>query len=55
MRKYSEEPEDHRAFTEDFDRFYTWFAGAYDLLVKAFPFGRNGSAVPFPTLSARVF
>lgn len=41
MQKYSEEPEDHRAFTEDFDRFYTRFASAYDLLVKALPVWKN--------------
>ncbi|MGI9325582.1 MAG: class I SAM-dependent methyltransferase [Pseudomonadales bacterium] len=37
MQKYSEEPEDQQAFTEGFDRFYTRFAGVYDLLVKVFP------------------
>jgi len=35
--KFSEEPDDHRAFTAAFDRFYTRFARVYDLLVKAFP------------------
>lgn len=37
MRAYSEEPEDGRAFTEGFDRFYTRFARVYDLVVKALP------------------
>lgn len=41
MPKYSEEPEDQRAFTEGFDRFYTRFAGAYDLLVKTLPVWKN--------------
>jgi len=37
MPHYSEEPKDHRSFTERFDRFYTRFATIYDVLVKAFP------------------
>jgi ubiquinone/menaquinone biosynthesis C-methylase UbiE len=49
MRKYSEEPQDHRAFTEDFDHFYTRFAVAYDLLVKAFPLWKKWlrRAIPY--------
>lgn len=35
--RYSDEPDDRRKFTEDFDRFYTAFAGAYDLFVKFLP------------------
>lgn len=37
MAHHSEDPEDPRAFTERFDRFYTRFARAYDLLVKTVP------------------
>lgn len=50
MQKYSEEPEDHCAFTENFDRFYTRFAGAYDLLVKAVPLWKKWLRCAVPHL-----
>ncbi|WP_428267865.1 class I SAM-dependent methyltransferase [Haliangium sp.] len=40
-QRYSEEPRDHRAFTEAFDRFYTRFAPTYDVLVKVLPAWRT--------------
>ena len=38
---YSSEPADNKAFTENFDGFYTRFARTYDLLVKYLPVWRN--------------
>ena len=40
-RKYSNEPADNKAFTENFDGFYTRFARTYDLLVKYLPVWRR--------------
>lgn len=37
MRRFSQEPVDRPTFTARFDRFYTRFATAYDLLIKLFP------------------
>jgi hypothetical protein len=37
MRRYSEEPQDRRAYTEAFDHFHTSFAPVYDALVKLLP------------------
>jgi len=39
--KYSKEPVDNKAFTENFDRFYSRFARTYDLLVKYMPVWRK--------------
>lgn len=36
-RNYSAEPEDPEKYRENFDNFYTRFAGLYDLIVKALP------------------
>ena len=36
-RQYSTEPTDPKEFTRQFDRFYSWFAPAYDALVKLGP------------------
>ena len=36
-KNFSTEPRDAKRFREDFDRFYTRFAGAYNLLVKVIP------------------
>jgi ubiquinone/menaquinone biosynthesis C-methylase UbiE len=46
---YSPETENRRKYTQDFDQFYTRFAGAYDWLVKTFPVWRNWikSALPW--------
>ncbi len=46
--EYPEEPRDRAAFTESRDRFYTRFAGLYDLAVKALPFWRRwlGRTIP---------
>jgi len=38
---YSTEPENQKAFTAEFDSFYTRFAGIYDLLVKSLPVWKN--------------
>lgn len=37
---YSKEPRDQKRFTDDFDRFYSRFARAYDLFVKIVPIWR---------------
>jgi ubiquinone/menaquinone biosynthesis C-methylase UbiE len=37
MPRYSQEPGDHPAFTQSFDRVYTRLAGVYDTAVKALP------------------
>jgi ubiquinone/menaquinone biosynthesis C-methylase UbiE len=38
---YSSEPENQKAFTTEFDSFYTRFAGIYDFLVKSLPVWKN--------------
>jgi len=38
---YSPEPENQKAFTDEFDSFYTRFAGMYDFLVKSLPVWKN--------------
>jgi len=38
---YSAEPENQKAFTDEFDSFYTRFAWMYDLLVKSLPVWKN--------------
>jgi ubiquinone/menaquinone biosynthesis C-methylase UbiE len=50
MRSYSAEPQDRRAFTEAFDRFYTRFAPLYDLLVKALPVWKTWLRCALPHL-----
>ncbi|MFQ5474072.1 MAG: class I SAM-dependent methyltransferase [Dehalococcoidia bacterium] len=47
-RRYSQEPDDKRAFTEKYDRVYTRAAQAYDVIVKALPLWKSwiGKAVP---------
>jgi ubiquinone/menaquinone biosynthesis C-methylase UbiE len=35
--QYSSEPEDKAKFTQEYDRFYTQFAGTYNVIVKALP------------------
>lgn len=50
MPYYSEDPEDPRAFTERFDRLYTRFARAYDLLVKTVPLWRKWLLQALPEL-----
>ena len=46
--EYSNEPEDGRTHTAQYDLFYTRFAPLYDWLVKSLPVWRNwiGSALP---------
>lgn len=41
MSRYSPEPQDARAFTQSLDRFYSRFAGAYDLAVRRLPLWRG--------------
>lgn len=50
MPRYLEEPDDRRAFTERFDRFYTRFASTYDLLVRAFPLWKRWLRSALPEL-----
>ena len=38
---YSPEPENQKAFTAEFDSFYTRFVGVYDVLVKSLPVWEN--------------
>lgn len=38
---FSNEPEDKVAFTKKYDRFYTWFAGFYNIFVTVFPIWKN--------------
>lgn len=51
MRRHSEEPGDASAFTRGFDRFYTRFAVAYDLLVKALPLWKTWLRQALPHLA----
>jgi len=46
--RFSNEPEDKRAFTEKYDRVWTRTARAYDFIVKALPLWKGwiGNAVP---------
>ena len=38
---YSQEPENQRDFTAEFDSFYTRFVGIYDFLIKSLPVWKN--------------
>jgi ubiquinone/menaquinone biosynthesis C-methylase UbiE len=46
--QWSQEPDDPAAFTARFHRFYTRFAGLYDLLVKLIPSWRRWNAHVLP-------
>lgn len=51
MRKeitYVTEPENKAEFTEEFNKFYTAFAGVYDLAVKVFPFWKRWLKAAIP-------
>ena len=45
---YVNEPEDKEKFTQDFNKFYTAFARAYDLATKIFPFWRHWLKTTIP-------
>ena len=45
---YSKEPTDPKNHTEQYDEFYSRFAGGYDWLVKTFPFWRNWIKAAIP-------
>lgn len=49
-QRYSQEPQDPRAFTEAYDRFYTRFAPAYTLAVKAIPVWKTWLSHSLPHL-----
>jgi ubiquinone/menaquinone biosynthesis C-methylase UbiE len=46
---YASEPEDKAKFTQDYDRFYTRFAGIYNVIVKVLPVWKRwiGQATPY--------
>jgi ubiquinone/menaquinone biosynthesis C-methylase UbiE len=46
--QYVPEPEDKSGFTEQFDRFYTRFAGLYDSAVKLLPFWKRWLRATLP-------
>lgn len=45
---YVSEPEDKNSFTEQFDRFYTSFAGIYEGAVRLFPFWKRWLKATLP-------
>jgi ubiquinone/menaquinone biosynthesis C-methylase UbiE len=45
---YSKEPTDSKNHTEQYDEFYSRFAGGYNWLVKIFPFWRNWIKAAIP-------
>ena len=48
---YSPEPENGGKHTEEYDQFYSRFAGGYDWLVKIFPFWRNWIKAAIPWIN----
>lgn len=48
-KHYSLEPENGRKYTEEFNQYYSRFAGSYDWLVKKLPFWKNwvSSVIPW--------
>jgi ubiquinone/menaquinone biosynthesis C-methylase UbiE len=50
QRRYSTEPADPRAFSERYDRVYSWIARAYDLAFPLLPFWRRWLSAALPHL-----